>query len=258
MKIRHFYLVHIQYLGTRFHGWMVQPGVKTVEGMIRKTTKYILGETPFKLLGTSRTDAMVSANHSAFELFTETALPTDALLCDFNRNLPGDIRVTKIEEVDASFNIMQSPKVKEYLYLFSFGEKPHPFAASLLTGFPGDLDIPLMQEGAKLFVGCHNFRQYTARPKPNSTFEREVTVSAITPNTLYEANFFPEETFAFHIHGKGFLRYQVRLIMWQLVRLGRHEITFDDIRVSLEGGEADPIPGIAPASGLILNRIRFE
>ncbi len=82
------YLIHIQYLGFRFHGWQKQPGVKTLESMITKTIGFVLGHSGFKILGTSRTDAMVSANHSACELFIDDGLDPDAFLKALNGNLP--------------------------------------------------------------------------------------------------------------------------------------------------------------------------
>ena len=84
---KYYYLIHIQYLGFRYHGWLKQPGLKTIEFMIEKTAGFILKHTRFKILGTSRTDAKVSANHSAFELFVNDPLDTHQLLKDFNQNL---------------------------------------------------------------------------------------------------------------------------------------------------------------------------
>ncbi|MCP3876623.1 MAG: tRNA pseudouridine(38-40) synthase TruA [Desulfobacteraceae bacterium] len=255
---KYYYLVHIQYLGYRYHGWLKQPEVKTVEFMIEKTTRFVLGHTHFKILGTSRTDAKVSANHSAFELFVNEPLNIDQLLIDFNQNLPNDIRVIKIEEKDKNFNIINTPKIKEYIYLFSFGEKNHPFCASLMSSFQDNLDIDGMKKGALLFKGKHNFRRYCTKPNPGTRFEREILVSKIKENTLFKANFFPTESYAYHIHSKGFLRYQVRLIMGQLLSLGRGEIDLDDIKDSLKGHNNEPLRHIAPSSGLILNTIKFE
>jgi len=87
---KHYYLVHIQYLGFRFHGWAKQPQVKTVHHMIDRTLKYVFGEQPFKTLGCSRTDAMVSAVHFAFELFLREPL-TPNFLNEFTLKLPPDI-----------------------------------------------------------------------------------------------------------------------------------------------------------------------
>ncbi len=255
---KYYYLIHIQYLGFRYHGWLKQPDVKTVELMLEKTVKFILGHTRFKILGSSRTDAKVSANHSAFELFVHEPLDSDQLLMDFNRNLPNDIRVLKIEEVDRAFSIINAPRTKAYIYLFSFGEKAHPFSAPLICSFQDDLDIDLMKEGALLFQGKHNFRKYCTKPKPGTVFEREVPVSRIEENTVFTASFFPKKSYAYHIHSKGFMRYQVRLIMGQLFSLGRGEIGLDDIKETLEGHDSKPLRHIAPSSGLVLNHIEFD
>ena len=76
--------------------------------MIDRTLKFILGEQSFKTLGAGRTDAMVSASEAAFELFLDGQPLQDLveLMGTFNQNLPQDIRVLSIEEVDAKFNII--------------------------------------------------------------------------------------------------------------------------------------------------------
>ncbi len=226
--------------------------------MVDKTLHFALGHDRFKTMGSSRTDSKVSANHAAFELFLETPIDKSEFLKDFNSNLPNDIRAIKIEEVDEHFNIIQTPKLKSYLYLFTFGEKPHPFSAALMTYFKGDLDIELMMEGAKLFEGKHNFVKYCTKPSPNTDFNREVNLCSIMENTAYSASFFPKVSYALNIQSAGFMRYQVRLIMGQLIRLGRHEIDLATIAESLSGEDRTALDQIAPGSGLILQDIEFD
>ncbi|MGY5850814.1 tRNA pseudouridine(38-40) synthase TruA [Salegentibacter sp. F14] len=256
---RFYYLIKIQYLGFRLHGWQKQPDVKTVEGLITKTLQYVIPTEKFKILGTSRTDAMVSAMDSAFELFIEEnpLEDLDGFLKLFNLNLPQDIRATSITEVDSKFNIIQHPKFKEYTYLFSFGEKNHPFCAPLMANFQEELDIEKMKQAATLFKGKHNFRNYCIRVSPNSIFDRNILNSEILENTEITASFFPEHTFLFRISGAGFLRHQVRLMMGALVLVGRGELNLDDIRLSLQS-ENMQMDYIAPASGLILSKVEFE
>lgn len=255
---KYYYLIHIQYLGFRYHGWQKQPGMKTVESMIEKTTGFVLGHTRFKILGTSRTDSKVSANHFVFELFVDEPLNIDTLKNEFNLNLPNDIRVLNVEQTNSAFNIIQAPKIKEYLYFFACNEKSHPFCAPLISSFSGKLDIELMKKGARLFEGEHNFVKYCTKPNPEKTFKRKVLCSQIEKNTIFTANFFPENTYVFRIHSKGFMRNQVRLIMGQLICLGRGQIDLKDIEISLEGQDEKPFRYIAPASGLVLNKIQFK
>ena len=232
---KYYYLIHFQYLGFRYHGWPKQPGQLTLELMIEKTLKFILKQVPFKIMVASRTDAKVSAIHNAFELLVGKPLIPDRLIEDLNTNLPNDIRILKIEEKNHTFNIINGPKTKEYIYLFAFGEKCHPFCAPMLSTFPYSLDIEMMKEGARLFQGRHNFIRYCTKPTPGTHLHREVLVSRIEKNTLYHADFFPRTTYAYVIRSMGFLRYQVRLIMGQLFSLGRGEISLDDIRNLCKG-----------------------
>ncbi|HZJ36277.1 MAG TPA: tRNA pseudouridine(38-40) synthase TruA, partial [Gillisia sp.] len=181
-----------------------------------------------------------------------------AFMSLFNKNLPQDILATSIREVDNLFNIIQNPKLKEYLYLFSFGEKNHPFCAPLMATIQDDLDIDLMKAGAKLFEGSRNFKNYCVAPSENTVFERIIIKSEITENQVYTANFFPKTSYVFRVQGAGFLRNQIRLMMGALIQLGKGELELTDIEKSLQPENTQLINYIAPASGLILNRIDFE
>lgn len=226
--------------------------------MVDKTINYVLNGLRFKTLGSSRTDAMVSANHSALELFVREPLDLQKFLTDLNLNLPPDIKAIKIDEVDRDFNIIQSPKTKEYAYLFSHGEKPHPFSAPFICAILEDLDIELMKKGASLFLGVHNFQKYCTKPSEGTVFEREILVSEITGNDILSANFFPSQTYAYHVHSKGFMRHQVRLMMGQLFELGKGNIDLNDLQSSIGNPDNQPLDRIAPASGLMLNKVDFN
>ena len=257
---KYYYLFKIQYLGYRFHGWQKQPKIKTVQLMIERTLKFILEDQKFRILAAGRTDAMVSANEAAFELFLNDH-PIEnftEFLRLFNHNLPQDIRALSMHEVDDKFNIIQSSKTKEYLYLFTEGRKNHPFCAPMITTILDSLNIEIMQQGAALFQGEHNFKTYCYKPSENGVFNREIELCELVENTLFTANFFPKKSYILRVKGKGFGRNQIRLMMGALINLGRGEITLDYIKQSLTLESTAVIEYIAPASGLILNSIEFE
>ena len=256
---RYYYLIKIQYLGYRFHGWQKQPKLKTVHLMIDRTFNFILDGKPFKTLGSGRTDAMVSANETAFELFVYEKIEDEiAFLALFNHNLPQDLRALAIEEVTAEFNIIQHSKIKEYVYLFTYGQKCHPFCASLMTTILDDLDIEIMKQGAKLFEGTHNFKPYCFRATDKGLYIRTIDSCELVENKLFTANFFPERTYTLIVKGKGFGRNQIRLMMGTLIELGRGEIDLTTITNSLQANSNVIMNYVAPASGLILNAIEFE
>ncbi|RNC86279.1 MAG: tRNA pseudouridine(38-40) synthase TruA [Winogradskyella sp.] len=258
-KQKYYYVFTIQYLGYRFHGWQKQPNLKTLHLMIDRTFNYILEGKPFKTLVSGRTDAMVSANKTAFELFLENPIEDkDVFLKWFNYNLPQDIRALKIEDVDKNFNIIQHPKLKEYIYLFAFGGKFHPFCAPLLTTIQDDLDIEMMMQGARLFEGTHNFKNYCYKATDNGVYNRTIEKCELVVNEVYSANFFPETSYLLRVVGKGFGRNQIRLMMGTLLKLGKGEVTLDFIEESLKPNIDSHQDYIAPASGLILQSVEFE
>ena len=227
--------------------------------MVDRTLKFVLEDKTFKTLGGSRTDTMVSANHFVLELFTDHPIESEPEFLEFfNLNLPPDIRALAIEETNSEFNIIQHPKSKEYLYLFASGEKPHPFSAPFLTTISGQLDIDLMKAGAKLFEGTHEFRAYCKKPSEHTNTLRSIEGCEIVTNNFYNASFFPEPSYALCISGKGFMRNQIRLIMGQLFRLGKKEIDLSYLQTSLQPDFTTHLSYIAPASGLILNKIQLR
>lgn len=256
---RYYYLLKIQYLGFRYHGWQKQPDVLTIERMMERTFAYVLDRKNFKLLASGRTDAKVSANTAYVELFlNDERLPEDGFLELLNHNLPQDIRCLEITEVDKKFNVMDAPVSKEYIYLFSYGDKNHPFAAPYMINIAGELDIALMQQAARLFEGEHDFRSYAYKPNPNTQTVGSITSSEIVPNDLYTANFFPEKSFVYRVNGKGFKRHQIRLMMGMLFDLGQGNFTLDYFKRTLDASQEIKLTRIAQASGLMLHDVKLK
>ncbi|WP_378174475.1 tRNA pseudouridine(38-40) synthase TruA [Aquimarina sp. SS2-1] len=257
---RFYYLIQLQYLGFRYHGWQKQPSVNTLQRMVERTIKYVLEINDFKVLAAGRTDAKVSANEAFIELFVDhKPLELKVFFDLFNQNLPQDIRAISIQETDEQFNIIQHPKIKEYLYLFAFGKKFHPFSAPFMYNIMEDLDIDTMMKAAKLFEGKHNFRSYCHRPNENTIVYGEIIQCEIEKNTLYTANFFPEESYLLRVKGEGFKRNQIRLMMGVLLDLGKGKVNIDFIKKTLDPNEEEIVlEHIVPGSGLILNSVTLK
>ncbi|MGB0887898.1 MAG: tRNA pseudouridine synthase A [Vicingaceae bacterium] len=252
-----FYLVRIEFLGFRYSGWQTQPGVKTVEEMINKTFRFIFKHNHFKVLGCGRTDAKVSADDYAFELFLNESINIPKLIKGLNHNLPFDIRVKTIEEVDAKFNIIQTPKIKEYHYYFSYGGKSHPFNAPHIINYEQALDIQKMQTAAKILEGKHNFKRFVYKPSEHTVFEREIIKAVIEKNTRYLGDHVPETAHVFKVSSKGFLRYQVRIMMASLIQVGDATLSLSDFEEMLINYNGKPSTLSAPSSGLNLHKLTF-
>ena len=254
---RYTYLLKFQYLGFRYHGWQQQPDVKTLEGRVRKTLKFVFEGKKFNVISAGRTDALVSVEQTYIQLFTYHQLDSDFLTL-FNKNLPPDLRALSIEEKDIKFNIIQHPKWKEYLYFFTFPEKIHPFAAPFMATISKDLNLELMMDCAKKFEGERDFYSYTFRPTPQTITKGAIKTCEIVENTYFQASFFPKNIHVLKVIGSGFKRNQIRLMMGMLIDLGSNEKTVSFFEKTLDGSQKIKLEHIAPASGLILNKVELQ
>lgn len=257
-RFDYLYLVEIQYLGFRYHGWQFQHGLKTLQGMLERTLNFIFEEKKFKILGAGRTDAMVSAQSAYFELFTNHELELDVFQNDLDHNLPPDIKVINIKTVDNQFNIIQDVSLKTYHYYFASVKEKYPFAAPFMNCIHHSLDITKMKEAAKLFEGEHEFLYFMKGDAENKNTVREIRESRIELNNELIASFFPEESFVFIVKGKGFMRYQIRLMMGALIRIGKNEISKQDLENALQGNPPNFEKLNAAASGLMVKDIEFK
>lgn len=258
MKYPFSYLVKIQFLGFRFHGWQKQPAVKTVHDIVDKSLHFVFEREDYKTLGIGRTDAKVSASSYYIHLFTRFEFDKETFIKNFNKNAPADVKAISFQELPKGFDLISSEKVKEYHYYFSFGEKNHPFAAPFMTGLQENLNLERMQLGAKLFEGTHYFHKYCTKPSVKTHFKRRIDSCEIVENGILTANFFPEKSYVLKVRGKGFLRYQIRLMMATLFELGRENLSLDFIKASLqEDNDRQSFRNVAPGSGLQLYDIDF-
>lgn len=257
IKHSHFYILHLQFLGFRYHGWQKQPSVKTVQLMIERTLYFTLGHENMKIMGASRTDAMVSSQHFLCELFISEEIDLDEFQQNYNKNLPADIRLLRIEQTDAKFNIIQDIDKKEYHYYFSYGEKPHPFSAPFSVHFDGELQMDKLSAAATKFIGKHNFKFYCYRPKEDKDYTREILECEVHKNHLFTGDFFPKESYYLKVVGRGFVHHQIRFMIGTLIRIARGEKSLEQLVESLtENTKAEaPIGFVAPASGLHLYQL---
>ena len=174
MKYSYSYLVCIQFLGFRFHGWQKQPNQKTIHESVDKTLKFVFNHEDYKTIGTGRTDSKVSSENYLFQLFISENVNEDEFITLFNKNAPSDLKGLSIKEInDSTFNIIQQRKVKEYHYYFSNEGKNHPYAAPFISGYE-NLNIDLMKDGAQYFEGTHFFGRYCTKPSSDKNLKRTI------------------------------------------------------------------------------------
>ena len=90
--------ITLAYDGTSFHGWQVQPGLPTIQGILEEIISGMEGR-PVHVAGSGRTDAGVHALAQVAAFHIENPIPVVNLRRAVNRRLPPAIRVLSAEEV---------------------------------------------------------------------------------------------------------------------------------------------------------------
>lgn len=240
------YWVTCRYDGTPFQGWQKQPKDKTVQGDIERVFSIILNE-PITIHSASRTDAKVHALGQSFHFDTKNPLPAKRLKLGANRLLDRHIEILSIKKVDERFHARFSPSIKTYQYHLRL--KPHPFHIDRSMMYHHPLDVRLIRRAMKLFLGTHDFRNFTIKKEDRYDFKRTMTSFRMKPS---------KEDVIFTLVGNGFMTHMVRMIIGTLLALNEGKITLEDIAAQLKPKKQLPISYKAEAQGLWLMRIHYE
>ena len=98
MKQRYFKLT-VAYDGTSYGGWQLQPNVATIQGLLEAALQKIAGARVV-VHGSGRTDAGVHARAQVANCSLITNHRPQILRSALNANLPEEIRVLRVQEVD--------------------------------------------------------------------------------------------------------------------------------------------------------------
>jgi tRNA pseudouridine38-40 synthase len=230
----------IAYDGTNYGGWQLQPNAVTVQGLLEAALKKIAGRRVV-VHGSGRTDAGVHARAQVASCSLITNHRSLVLRRALNANLPDDIRVLRVQEVDANFHARFSAKSKEYRYQIDCGTVADPFLRSYAWHHPRPLDRSAMRRAARLLVGRHDFTALSAKSERNPV--RTIRRLTITKrgNLLTIA-----------VVADGFLYKMARSIVGALVKAGEGKLTVEELRKRMQANERTAAVETAPAKGLFL------
>lgn len=254
-------MMTISYDGSNYIGWQRQEEEKgiSIQGVLEQALFRLLRER-VTVAGAGRTDGGVHAWGQKASFHTEKNIPAAQIPYALNCFLPKDIRVRDAVEVDAAFHVRFDAAAKEYRYVFLQG-KPDAFNWRQAYFFQRPADFDLMQQGANLFLGTHDFRAFTVNSRREiGSYVRTITKCQFRP-VLWENPLIPESPgslgYWLDVWGEGFLYKMVRLLASSLLALGQGKIGLDDIRRALEQGGPILAPPL-PACGLTLIEVNYE
>jgi tRNA pseudouridine38-40 synthase len=206
------YKLTIAYDGTAYRGWQIQAArFSTVQQTLEKTLEKIVGQ-PVRVQGCSRTDQGVHARGQVAHVDLTCRMKPTALLNAMNSRLPADIRILKVVKVKPDFHARKSATAKEYRYFIWNDAQILPDKRLHFTHVYRPLDIAVLREAVKRFVGRHDFASFAANPS------REVfsTVRSVFDFTVTRKG----KEICFRVRGEGFLYKQVRSMVGFLIHVG--------------------------------------
>jgi len=243
------YLAITSYRGTSYCGWQKQTVSKlpSIEESIEKVISRILS-TDIKIYGSGRTDAGVHALGQTFHFDSPKELDIYKFSHSMNELLPDDIRILSLKAVEDIFHARFNAKAKTYIYKIKNSKVSDPFSNDLEYTLSQPLNIEKMVEASKLFIGEHNFQNFTSKDEDDANFVRNIFDIKITKEN---------DNIVILMTGDGFMRYMVRMIVGNLIQVGLGKISKEHIEKELANFDRKPSSHKAPAQGLYLKEVIY-
>jgi tRNA pseudouridine38-40 synthase len=240
-------LLLIEYDGTDFAGWQLQPNGRSVQEVVEIALAGLLGET-VRLHSAGRTDAGVHACAMPAHFATTRDLPLRAFRDGLNRLLPGDVAIREAFEMPAGFHARYGARQKWYRYTIDRRSVRSPLAGRRSWLVRGVLDLAAMREAATLLLGEHDF----------AAFRTSGCAAKTTVRRLDSIDLTEEETFLhIDVRGSGFLKNMVRMLVGTLVEIGQGKRPASDIDLLLAKTASVRAGATAPPHGLCLMAVDY-
>ncbi len=241
------YKLTLEYDGTRYDGWQMQKGVKSVQGEILDACRELFNQEKIELYGAGRTDSGVHALAQVAHLEVDTDLVPLRIRYGINDRLPPDISILKVEEAGQGFHARHDAVARSYVYQVS--RRRTAFGKKYVWWIKDNLDPELMNKAASAFPGLKDFRSFTDDSQESASSKVKILHSAV-----YEYG----DILLFHVIGSHFLWKQVRRMTGVIVEAGRGKLKIEDIQNFFKTKSDIPAKLTAPPSGLFLQRVYYK
>jgi tRNA pseudouridine38-40 synthase len=237
----------LEYDGTGFSGWQVQPGKRTIQGDIEKVLAKLLGEK-VTLIGAGRTDAGVHAKGQVASFQTRSQRSPEVILRALNAGGDRDIAVREVVDLgeDSEFHARFSAKSRIYEYRIIPGRSPLRRRYAWEVTY--SLDLARMKQAAKFLVGKHDFTSFSS-----ARAEAKTRICIVKNAGWHEER----EGLVFRIEADRFLQAMVRSLVGTMVDIGRGRFKPGDMRRILMARDRSLAGKTAPAHGLCLMEVKY-
>lgn len=240
-------LLTLQYDGTRYHGWQVQPNGITVQETLQNAIERICG-VRYGVTGCSRTDTGVHAKRFYCTIEEPEKPSVESMVKALNANLPDDMAVLDCRRVPPDFHPRYSAKGKRYRYYLWNSAVRAPFHKDYSLHVRSPLDEAAMNETAKLFLGTHDFSAFCSAGSSVEDKRRTVVRSEVTREG---------DMVIFTVEADGFLYNMVRIFVGTLLDVQAGRLDAESVRQALKTGCREYAGATAPAQGLFLDEVFY-
>lgn len=243
----------VAYLGGGFRGFVEQPGLRTVAGVLRAAVEKVVRH-PVGLTCAGRTDRGVHAWGQVVSLDLATDIDLGALQRSLLKLCGPEIVVRSIAPALPDFDARHSATGRTYRYTVLNRSVPDPFVDATSWHVSQPLDPELLSLACDPFLGEQDFSAFCRRPKvgpgqPPVDLVRRVRRAAWTD--------LGEGLLRFEIEASAFCQQMVRSIVGTIVSAGHARVRAGDIRAILRAGDRAAVPPIAPPHGLCLWHVSY-
>ena len=236
------YRLTLQFEGTRYHGWQVQPNGITVQEVVERAVAETTGRK-VRVLGCGRTDAGVHAEEYVANFPAESNLLPERMMGAINSRLPEDVAVLSCDIVPDEFHATFGVKLKTYRYTLLTGPVRPVLARNFVHWVRSPLDVDAMRRAAECLVGEHDFASFVTEHNPEKDTVRTITRLDITTDGRY---------IRILVEGNGFLYNMVRTIAGCLIAVGRGVRSPGWMKEALDARDRTKALATAPARGLTM------
>lgn len=237
----------IEYDGSSFHGWQIQPNQPTVQEALESALSTIL-RTDISVVGSGRTDTGVHARGQIAHFTTEGDADEAKLLRSLNGILPDAIAVLAVEQAPEDFHARYDARRRLYLYFVS--SAPRALDRHRRWKLWPTPDFNCMNQAANELLGTHDFDSFCITQSETKnrvcTVERAIWLEDGRRND-----------WRFEIAADRFLHGMVRAIVGTLVEIGHGKRPVDDMTRIIAAQDRRCAGQAAPSHGLALERVEY-
>ena len=236
--------IDLAYVGTAFHGWQVQPGLRTVQGDLAAMLERLLLR-PMMPTGAGRTDTGVHAHGQVAHVKLRNHNEVQRVVGALAKLPPDDIHIHEVRQVSPVFNARLQATSRRYSYRLRWTRNifdPHAFEVLR------PLDHQAMEAASRRFLGEHDYSSFckTGSLKDENTCRLDLCALEWT-----------DQGCIFRVRANRFLHHMVRNMVGLLLEIGRGVRQPEDVDAVLAARSRTAAGMMAPAHGLFLDEVTY-